>query len=214
MWLTLSFALRVLFAATAATQGSHAHARMAPVRATAAPAVTFVHTKTRKVVQLHIFDAQGHMRAQALMDMRELLTDPRSRVDHPIHWRLASLLVAVAAHYPGRALEVVSGYRHANRHHRKSAHLRGRALDFRVQGVPNRELFDTLRASFEAIGVGYYPNSLFVHLDVREKNTVWVDYSGPGQTPCYSRHAEQDLRNGTAEQQTYAAAKRNGCRHP
>jgi len=36
------------------------------------------------------------------------------------------------------------------------------------------------------VGVGYYPNSSFVHLDVRDVPTYWIDYSGPGQAPRYA----------------------------
>src|SRR5262249_36429710 len=38
------------------------------------------------------------------------------------------------------------------------------------------------------VGVGYYPNSDFVHLDVRpagKKSAYWVDYSAPGQRAIY-----------------------------
>ena len=39
--------------------------------------------------------------------------------------------------------------------------------------------------TFRNVGVGIYPNSLFVHLDVREGNSHWVDYAAPGQAPRY-----------------------------
>lgn len=150
----------------------------------------------------------------ALGELRKFLTDPRSKIDHPIHWRLATLLVAVASHFPGRTLEVVSGYRHHNKHHSRSKHTRGRAIDFRVEGVDRRVLFELVRHSFDGVGVGYYPNSTFIHLDVRERNTIWVDYSGPGKTPCYSRTPHQDLTDGTAEALNDPQARAAGCRPP
>jgi hypothetical protein len=36
------------------------------------------------------------------------------------------------------------------------------------------------------VGVGYYPNSTHIHLDVRDKTTYWVDYSFPGERPHYA----------------------------
>jgi hypothetical protein len=33
------------------------------------------------------------------------------------------------------------------------------------------------------VGVGYYPNSSFLHLDVRACPMQWVDYAGPGEAP-------------------------------
>jgi uncharacterized protein YcbK (DUF882 family) len=161
-----------------------------------------------------LFDADGRLRTEALAELRAFLTDPRTSIDHPIHWRLASLLVAVAAHYPGRTLEVVSGYRHHNKHHDRSKHTRGHAIDFRVEGIDRRVLFELLRSSFADVGIGYYPNSKFVHLDVRERSTIWVDYSGPGQTPCYSRTPEEDLQSGRAETTDYERAIALGCKAP
>jgi len=191
-----------------------AAARIEPVSPRGAAPVPFFHLRTATRFEMVLFDGDGRLRLAALEELREFLTDPRAKIDHPIHWRLATLLVAIAAHYPGRTLEVVSGYRHHNRHHKDSKHTRGRAIDFRVVGVQNRELFDLLRRSFADVGVGYYPNSTFVHLDVRDRSAMWVDYSGPGQTPCYSRAPARDLASGAAEHLDYASASAAGCRAP
>jgi hypothetical protein len=51
--------------------------------------------------------------------------------------------------------------------------------------VPNDALRDFLR-TLPDVGVGYYPNSTHVHLDVREKPCYWVDYSTPGAHPMYA----------------------------
>ena len=60
--------------------------------------------------------------------------------------------------------------------------MKGLACDFRVVGVKNTELRDYLRHAFKHVGVGYYPNSSFVHLDVRQgASAFWIDYSGPGE---------------------------------
>lgn len=124
------------------------------------------------------------------------------------------MLLSVSAHWPTRTIVVHSGYRDpsVSFHAKRSNHTRGRAIDIRIPGVSNRELFSALRRSFDHIGLGYYPNSSFVHLDVRDKNAFWVDYAGPGQAACYSRTPEQDLRTGRAERTSYAQAKARGCR--
>jgi len=60
-------------------------------------------------------------------------------------------------------------------------------LDLRVSGITNEELVafcKTLRDT----GCGYYPNSSFVHVDVRSAgagSASWIDASGPGDAPHY-----------------------------
>jgi hypothetical protein len=82
----------------------------------------------------------------------------------------------------------VSGYRPPtpNQYTEHSRHNLGEAVDFVVEGVPNEVVRDYCR-TLGAVGVGYYPHSSFVHLDVRSVSTYWVDESGPGEAPRYSK---------------------------
>lgn len=115
--------------------------------------------------------------------------------------RLLRLLFDTGRHWPGARLEVVSGFRHPTvAKNPRSPHMKGLACDFRVVGVKNTELRDYLRRAFPHVGVGYYPNSSFVHLDVRQgASAFWIDYSGPGENALYSDNASEDLRSGRAE---------------
>lgn len=122
---------------------------------------------------------------------RPLDRGPRSKRRDPLfvsvqvmrlHPGLLSRLQKVADKFPGRAIEIVSGYRPDARV--TSRHHHARALDFRVAGVSNERLRDFLRGLDET-GVGYYPNSTFVHMDVREDKGYWVDRSGPGEPADY-----------------------------
>ena len=91
---------------------------------------------------------------------------------------------AVARRFPGRPISLVSGYRPQSR---GSLHQSARALDLRVAGVNNEELVAFCKTLTDT-GCGYYPNSSFVHLDVRNPGTgpvSWIDSSGPGETPHY-----------------------------
>ena len=119
---------------------------------------------------------------------------------HAMAPRLASLLYETAKHYEFKKLLVVAGYRAPRiarkKGNPKSPHKQGLACDFRVEGVANTELRDFLREHFARVGVGYYPNSDFVHLDVRQKQSAfWIDYSGPGERARYSRDPEGDLQD-------------------
>ena len=56
-----------------------------------------------------------------------------------------------------------------------------------VQGVPNEEILKACRKLAD-VGCGYYPNSKFVHVDVRPARTgkaFWIDASAPGEPSRY-----------------------------
>ena len=110
-------------------------------------------------------------------------TGERAQIDE----KLVRLVVKVSDHFGGRTLRIVSGYRpfSPQQYTSHSRHNGGHAVDFSVDGVPNEVLRDYCR-KLGKVGVGYYPRSSFVHLDVREAATYWVDYSGPGERPRYA----------------------------
>lgn len=113
----------------------------------------------------------------------DVLASWRTGKQTSIHPRLVRLIAQVSDTFGGRTIRVVSGFREHS-HSKRSRHPEGRALDFSIHGVPNWAVRDYLRR-LSAVGVGYYPNSSFVHLDVRDESTYWVDVSGPGQAPRY-----------------------------
>jgi hypothetical protein len=79
---------------------------------------------------------------------------------------------------------VVSGYRPMST---GSYHATGQALDLRLEGVGNEALVAFCKTLSDT-GCGYYPNSSFVHIDVRPPSTghvTWIDASGPGEAPRY-----------------------------
>jgi LysM repeat protein len=103
--------------------------------------------------------------------------------------RLVRLIAQISDKFGGRELRIVSGYR-TQSFVAASKHKEGRAIDFSIPGVPNEALRDYLRTLGD-VGVGYYPNSSFVHLDVRSYSAYWVDYAGPGEAPKKSPHAKK-----------------------
>lgn len=100
-----------------------------------------------------------------------------------LHTRLIHMLQRVAERWPGHTFEVVSGYRPSGKG-TESKHAQSRALDFRVIGVENKELWQFCK-QLPRSGCGYYPNSTFVHMDARDEVTTWIDKSGPGEKPKY-----------------------------
>jgi uncharacterized protein YcbK (DUF882 family) len=135
---------------------------------------------------VRIQDRRGHASPVALKSFEKLMRSA-SGGTHPIEPRLVALVRIVSDHFGSRRLEVVSGYRpfSPTQYTAHSNHNVGRAIDFRVAGVPNEVLRDYCR-TLKNVGVGYYPNSTFVHLDARDKSTFWIDYSKPGEAPRYN----------------------------
>lgn len=112
-----------------------------------------------------------------------VLFDHRNGEETELSGRLVRLLVRVSDTFGGRQINVVSGFRETS-YALESRHPRGAACDFSIVGVPNLALFAFL-SSLGHVGVGYYPNSSFVHLDVRSTKSIWVDLAGPGEPPRY-----------------------------
>ncbi|HEX5100912.1 MAG TPA: DUF882 domain-containing protein [Polyangiaceae bacterium] len=132
-----------------------------------------------------VIDSKGKLRPTARAAICELLD---ANGDHPgAPDRLIRLLVEVSNTFGGRPIHIVSGYRTTS-YFRDSRHKTSQALDFAIVGVPNAVARDYLM-SLENVGVGYYPNSTFLHLDVRARSTHWVDYAGPGEAPRKTAHA-------------------------
>ena len=101
---------------------------------------------------------------------------------------LLSRLQVIADHFakPGmpERVSIVSGVRPGST---GSYHASAQALDFHLEGVPNEVLVDFCK-TLDNTGCGYYPNSSFVHVDVRPVGTghvAWIDTSGPGEAPHY-----------------------------
>ena len=149
---------------------------------------TFVRVQTRERLRIRLVDGRGRARTAAARRLVPLWRSTRrDRSRGTPHRRLVRELARVSDHFGGRTLYIVSGLRAARGFTRESSrHVSGRAVDFRVAGVPNPVLRDYLK-SLSDVGVGYYPNSTFVHLDVRDRNAYWVDTSAPGERPTYRR---------------------------
>lgn len=97
---------------------------------------------------------------------------------------LVARLDKIARRFPDKSISIVSGYRPQSR---GSLHQTARAIDLRVAGVANEDLVAFCK-TLPDTGCGYYPNSSFVHVDVRAPGTgsvSWIDVSGPGEQPRY-----------------------------
>jgi uncharacterized protein YcbK (DUF882 family) len=141
----------------------------------------------------------GKVLAEAQEAVDRVFLSPRADLAAGIDPRLIQLMAEVSDVFGGRRIHVVSGYRGPGRG-RPSRHAMGRAIDFYVEGVPNWAVRDFV-LTLERVGVGYYPNSFHVHLDVRERKTYWVDVSRPGQRAHYVKPTRYAKRARTRRRQ-------------
>ncbi len=139
-------------------------------------------------LEVQVASRKGKLLPASLPKLTRFLRHGPSGAEHPIDPRLASLIAVVSDHFGGKPIHVVSGFRpySPKQYTPHSNHNLGRAMDFRIEGVSNTTLRDFCLTLNNA-GVGYYPNSTFVHLDVRTTKTYWIDYSRPGEAPRYRR---------------------------
>jgi uncharacterized protein YcbK (DUF882 family) len=150
-------------------------------------------------MDIHVGDnKKGRISPTTLKTMEKMMRAPGGMA-HPIDARLVTLLGIVSNHFGSRKIEVVSGFRPytPTQYTQHSNHNHGKAIDFRIVGVPNEAVRDFCR-TLKNTGCGYYPNSVFVHMDVREQSAFWIDYSKPGEAPRYNA-PNVDADEGTSD---------------
>ncbi|MBN2342114.1 MAG: YcbK family protein [Deltaproteobacteria bacterium] len=129
------------------------------------------------------YDENGELDPEAVTKIEQALADKDTRAVHAVHPRLIKLLYKLAVRFDARQINVISGYREESEGS-ESHHANGTAVDFMIPGVKLAALAKVARR-LGHVGVGYYPTSGFIHLDVREKRSYfWVDPSGPGKHSC------------------------------
>jgi uncharacterized protein YcbK (DUF882 family) len=166
-------------AAAAALSPSVAHAASAASpKKSVVRSLSFFNTHTGERLEAD-YCCDGRYEPEALQQVNHILRDFRVNEVKPIDPKLLDLL-----HELGGVLEtdrpfhVISGYRspHTNQLLRerggavtgvasKSLHMVGKAIDIRIPGVKLDHLRSAAR-SLKLGGVGYYPSSNFVHVDI------------------------------------------------
>ncbi len=134
---------------------------------------------TAEYVEITPLADQGSFTDVEMDRLSRFAREPQSGMTHPLHPRLADLLYRVQTHFDAAELRMLSGYR-SPRAGKTSNHGRGRAMDLVVPGHTDEEVARFVRDQ-GFVGVGVYPTSGFVHVDVRDKSYFWIDASGPGR---------------------------------
>lgn len=140
----------------------------------------WVHVRslaTGETLRTNIYASDGSYDPVNLGRVRRLFRCRRTTAERNIDPRLVVLLSWLYDQF-GRPLELVSGYRKQRR--TTSHHFTGTAADVRIPGVSIERVRDFL-ATLDAggLGIGLYPRSRFVHVDVRPPPSYrWIDWSG------------------------------------
>ena len=123
-----------------------------------------------------VYFEQGRYLPDALAEVNRVLRDFRTGDQHMMDPRLLDLLSQVHGRIDSaRPFQVISGYRspktnamlheHSHGVANQSLHMQGMAIDVRVEGVQLKHLHDAALGLGKG-GVGFYPVSDFVHVDV------------------------------------------------
>ncbi len=173
----------------------------ARVDAQGRPELVLVSLNTGERAELRAGSDHGGFAASDLDHAALVLRDTPSGNVYPVEPRLVDIAYDIQTHFQANELRIVSGYRTPKRGG-GSNHGKGRAMDMVVPGATDAEVAAYAR-TLGFVGVGIYPTSGFVHVDVRERSYFWSDASGPGR-----KNRERGILSDLAASADKAAALR------
>ncbi len=151
------------------------------------PKLALLAINTGERVELGASNDDGAFSSRELDRAAHVLREPSTQSEHPIEPRLLDVLYRIQRKFDAQEIRVVSAYRPGRAVPQKgpvraagSNHGCGRAADIVVPGARDEDVVKFAR-ELGFVGVGLYPKSGFVHVDVRARSYFWVDGSGPGR---------------------------------
>jgi len=150
-----------------------------------------LHTDEDLVLTRHKGEA---LPADAVWFMRDHRADKTTPMDPRLFDLLGRLQTQIVKRHPQLTVtfDVISSYRTPDTNEnlrdaggaqaRQSQHMRGTALDIRVNGVTTRELRD-IATCLKGGGVGYYADDRFIHIDVARVR-YWPSHDYLASLPC------------------------------
>jgi uncharacterized protein YcbK (DUF882 family) len=150
--------------------------------------IQLVNTGEEMEVRVNL--ATNEVDAECYRQLRHLMRCQRTTAETPIDPRLIDLLYRISQRTHQKIL-LVSGFRAPMFSLATlSYHTRGMAADIRIPGMTPLMVRD-LAMSMGVKGIGYYPVSGFVHVDVRDQFTTWIDYGENRQDGEGAEHGPQ-----------------------
>lgn len=132
--------------------------------------------------KVNIYKKDGTFDDAALATLDDLFRCRQTGEVRAVRPELYEQLSRIADHFEGKRIELVSGFRFAERN--SSRHFHASAMDIRIKDVSIREMY-AYAESLDGgnMGIGIYPTSQFIHVDFRapgEPSYRWTDWSGHG----------------------------------
>lgn len=135
-------------------------------------------------VRVNIYkpDGSGELDESALAKLDELFRCRQTGEVRAVRSDLYEQLSRIYDHFGGKRVDLVSGFRFAERS--SSRHYHASAMDIRIKDVSIREMY-AFAESLDGgdMGIGIYPTTGFIHVDFRapgERSYRWTDWSGHG----------------------------------
>ena len=151
--------------------GAHRQGRRAAASASSPSNPRTTARRSRSRINL----ATGEVEPAGYVRLRHLMRCLRTGAETPIDPRLIDLLYRIALRTKQKIV-LVSGFRAPMFSLATlSYHTRGMAADIRIPGMTPLMARD-LAESMGVHGLGYYPVSGFIHVDVRDDKSRWTDY--------------------------------------
>jgi uncharacterized protein YcbK (DUF882 family) len=135
----------------------------------------FYNTHTDETLKT-VYWAKGKYQPEGLREINRILRDYRTGDVHSIDEELLDLLYLLQAKTGHKdKFHIISGYRSPATNAmlsarsagvaKRSYHMQGKAIDIRLPGYDLKKLHQAALA-LKGGGVGYYPSSNFIHVDV------------------------------------------------
>ena len=134
-----------------------------------------------------LYTSSGKLDILGLFELDKAMMDYRAFEIKRTNFKLAKLLYKINS-YIGfhKKINIHSGFRSAKtnkslrRHYsgvaKHSLHIKGKAVDISVNGIRISKLKDIVKGIHKNGGIGYYPNSGFIHVDVGDRRS-WSSYT-------------------------------------
>ena len=198
-------------------------AAAAPVPMPVEAVATLIAGERATPVAVSLYDENDHQQGTVAIwrdgstddatraELRTLFRCRRTHREHDLAPGTLAMIADVAEQYPGKTIEYVSAYRVGRQESATSPHRRGVALDFRIRGVQLRDIRDHLWSAYTGVGVGWYPEGQYIHIDSRPElhDTSWTFTNGTNHyDPYWATLARQTPEEKAARAARIAAHAR------